>query len=148
MGWPTGVSTVVSANGGGTSQSFQGATIFVSPGGGPRLVTGAILSAYSGVSGPAGVLGWPTGNVAQYSGNGVVGQSQTFQNGGVYWTAASGAFPVSGGLFTYYQSMGAATGGLGWPVGAMSCTDANVCTQAFQNGTVSWSAANGGSISH
>jgi uncharacterized protein with LGFP repeats len=33
-------------------------------------------------------------------------------------------------------------------VGVMSCTDANVCMQAFQNGTVSWSAANGGSISH
>ncbi|MFT4285220.1 MAG: hypothetical protein QM598_10355, partial [Protaetiibacter sp.] len=146
LAWPLGPLTTESANGGGTWQKYLGGTIYVSPGAGTRLVTGAILTAYSSASGPAGVLGWPTGNVTEYSGNGVVGQSQSFQGGGVYWTPRWGGFPVSGGMFTFYQGKGAATGVLGWPIGAMSCSGGGTCTQAFQNGTVSWSATTGGTI--
>ena len=144
LGWPTTAAAYDSANGGGLRQSFQSGVIFWSAGTGARIVSGSILTAYSSLSAQSGALGWPTGPVGNVTANGG-GTAQSFQYGSIYWTAANGAFPVSGAIRSAYWAQLGEGGVLGWPKGApvTVTTGGGGLTQAFQSGTIYSSNAGG-----
>ena len=144
LGWPTSSAAYDSANGGGLRQSFQSGVIFWSASTGARIVSGSILTAYSQLKAQSGSLGWPTGPVGNVAANGG-GTAQSFQNGSIYWSAANGAFAVSGAIrLAYWAELGEG-GVLGWPKGAPVTVTAGGggTTQAFQGGSVYSSKAGG-----
>jgi uncharacterized protein with LGFP repeats len=129
LGWPTASATPVT---GGSTQSFQGGTIF-SAASGSHAVRGALLTAYTALGAQSSALGWPISEQYVESFNGG-GTAQGFQNGSMYQSAA-GAFPVSGVIRNQYWAVAGETGVLGWPTSAQTCTG-GTCTQSFQNGTI------------
>ncbi|MGV8911281.1 MAG: LGFP repeat-containing protein [Rhodoglobus sp.] len=140
MGWPSGDRV---CSGAICTQSFQSGLIYWSEAAGGRYTSGAISAEYAALGGPTGSLGWPATGIIPLSANGG-GKVQGFDHAAMT-SSSSGTFVVSGGLRDYYNANGGIGGALGWPAGAMSCA-ADVCTQSFQGGTVTYSAASGGTV--
>ena len=88
-GNPTGNAVSSSANGGGTSQTFQKGTIYTSAAG-SFGVSGSVLTKYKALGGPAGSLGWPRKAAAARKGVNA-GTAQGFQKGTVYVSTAGTA---------------------------------------------------------
>ena len=130
LGWPTAAEV---AAGAGRSQAFQGGTVYSGPSA-AIAVFSQIQTAYAAAGGPAGSLGWPTSRTFSYTQNGG-GTAQDFQNAASIFASTAGAFPVSGTMRRAYFDRGGATGTLGWPTGAATCT-ADTCRQSFQNGVL------------
>jgi uncharacterized protein with LGFP repeats len=140
LGWPTGAQ---SCTGDACSQSFQRGTIYWSPGSGGRVGLPAIEELYAAMGGSSGELGERASALIPIPQNGG-GYGQMFAGGSVY-SSDSGTFAVSGGVRSYYFTLGGSAGSLGWPTGAQSCTG-DACSQSFQRGTISWSPGSGGSV--
>lgn len=72
------------------------------------------------------------------------GCSQTFQGGEIYWSAASGAYPVHGSIADAWRALGATKSKLGYPRSAEGCGLPNAgCYQEFQGGKLYWSPTSG-----
>lgn len=68
---------------------------------------------------------------------------QTFANGTIHWTAASGPWPVYKNAITAaWTRNGAQNGRYGYPTSDESC-NTTACWQDFQGGQFSWTAARG-----
>jgi uncharacterized protein with LGFP repeats len=129
---------------GGCVQSFQGGTVYTSAASGTHTVpSGAISSYWAGLQSESGRLGYPV--AGQFCGLTGGGCLQTFQGGTVYTSAASGTHTVARGpIANYWASQRWEGGPLGYPTGEERCGLADGgCVQAFQGGTVYWSAATG-----
>jgi hypothetical protein len=75
---------------GGCAQGFQGGSIYWTPATGPQPIDGAIRAAWAGVGAENGALGYPQMPPVSLF-NGV---SQSFQNGNLFWRAATGQVSV------------------------------------------------------
>src|SRR5690606_33722127 len=73
------------------------------------------------------------------------GTGQAFGSGSAYALTGQGAFFVSGPIRDHYFRLGGATGVLGFPLGAQTCTPA-LCSQEFQYGWIMWSSAEGARV--
>ncbi|WP_104130360.1 hypothetical protein [Cryobacterium sp. N21] len=144
MGAASSALTEIRSNGGGLRQGFVNGSIYWSQGGGARIVSGAILTEYLEAQAESGSLGWPTGPVTESTANGG-GQSQTFQNGAIFWTVGAGARIVSGGIGQGFLSGGSMGGFLGWPISDANYDSANGSgmKQVFQGGEIFWNASTG-----
>lgn len=125
----------------GAAQGYAGGKIFYSPDTGAHALTGAILSKYESLGGPAGDLGLPVGTEA----DGGVPNSRVSAFSGpdkpvIFWTPDSGAIVVRGAINAAWQKLGAATGTLGGPSGEQSVAG-DVVTQKFSGGEISWNQA-------
>ncbi|GAA4980170.1 hypothetical protein GCM10023225_20530 [Kineococcus glutinatus] len=97
---------------GGVIQRFQGAVVYWSPATGAHPVRGAIMDRYAQDRWETGRLGFPTsGEQAVYG-----GAVQTFQGGDVYWSPATGAHAVVGGIKEVYDHFDGLDGN-GFPLG-------------------------------
>lgn len=143
-GWLSFPSTEPGAVSGGTVQDFRGGALYVQTSGWGGAVASSLLPAYRSAGAQTGALGWPRSDTVAVSQNGG-GTGQAFEGGSLYGSTA-GTFIVSGGIRDFYFSRQGAAGTLGWPTAAASCASATACTQAFQGGTVYWTAAQGGRI--
>ena len=76
-------------------------------------VCGAIRVKYDSLGGVNSFLLWPTSN--ELVNPDQFGRRQTFLNGPIYWSAASGAHPVVNHFFAAWQRNGWETGPLGYP---------------------------------
>ncbi|ANS28510.1 hypothetical protein R1CP_19130 [Rhodococcus opacus] len=76
-------------------------------------VCGAIRVKYDSLGGAGSFLLWPTSNELVNPDG--FGRRQTFQNGPIYWSAASGAHPVVNHFFAAWQRNGWESGPLGYP---------------------------------
>lgn len=139
LGDPVQNAMPATSAGGGTTQQFEGGTVY-SSNAGTVAVTGAALAAYTADGGPGGALGWPRQDAVNRSDNGG-GSIQAFQQGSVFQSKA-GAFAVTGGVYDRYGKVSFQAGGLGWPTGgAVQSTAAGGGTwQAFQGGRVAVTA--------
>ena len=138
LGYPVGGQ--YATTGGGTTQSFQNGRIHSSPATGTHAVIGPISQAYDGVGGEAGALGYPTsGRYGTVDG----GFSQTFENGRIHWSPASGAHVVRGVIAPVYNALKGESGVLGYPVGGQYATTGGGTTQSFQNGRIHSSPTTG-----
>lgn len=134
LGNPTSNAKTVSANGGGSYQTFQHGRIYSSAAG-TFVLTGAISARYAALSGPAGALKWPTANaLASTAGGG--GSVQAFQGGLLAVpTGASTAYPVTGAVLREYQARHAQDGSVGWPTADPKGVPGG-SSQSFTNGVI------------
>ncbi|WP_369257522.1 reprolysin-like metallopeptidase [Geodermatophilus amargosae] len=118
---------------GGCLQSFQGGTVYWSPGSGAHAVTGAVAGAFAGQRWEQGPLGYPAGT--QLCGLRDGGCLQSFQGGTVYWSPGSGAHAVTGAVAGAFAAQRWEQGLLGYPVTGASAGPAGT-VQRFQGGTL------------
>ncbi|MBW4042613.1 MAG: hypothetical protein HIU86_10885, partial [Acidobacteria bacterium] len=135
LGNPTANAITTTANGGGTSQTFQKGMIAVS-GSGSYAVTGPALTEYTALGGPAGSLGWPRMAPATRTGA-HAGIAQGFQKGTIY-TSSAGTAAVLAPVYAQFMASGHETGQLGYPTGdAVQDSAAGGATwQPFQGGRI------------
>ena len=140
--WPVG-SQQCDLVGGGCRQNFQNGALVWSPVTGTVSVEGAVLAAYDRSGGVAGPAGYPTAAAAVRLGNGT-GVVQTFQNGVVYASPATGAYLLRGPIRDAYVQAGYNQGSFGWPTSDLDCTLAGGgCQQQFQGDWIVWSTDTG-----
>ena len=94
--------------GGAVSTFTRGTSIVWSPGGGTRVVWGAIGEEWARTGGAAGLLGLP---LKDETGSGQA-VTQPFAGGTVVWTAATGAHEVHGLIGQVWTSLGGIAAGL------------------------------------
>ncbi len=141
LGYPTS-NEICGLMGGGCYQTFQGGTIHRSTATGAFATLGAIRATWASLSYENGKLGYPTSNeICGLLGGGCY---QTFQGGTIHWAPGVGAFATWGAIRATWGSLGYERGRLGYPASAEDCTTVSgICSQRFQNGTITWSAAQG-----
>jgi len=86
MGWPTSAHQC-GLTGGGCSQEFEAASIHWSASTGAHRTDGVIRTYWATIGGEQGIAGYPTGDVIVEGS----GQRQTFENGVIIWSSATGA---------------------------------------------------------
>ena len=123
---------------GGASQVFQYGQIHWSPSTGARFTRGAIQQYWSAHGWQNGWLGWPTGDELTVKG----GASQTFQHGTVFWSNATGAHAVKGGILGEYANIKYEQGILGFPATDELKLNGGA-SQVFQYGQIHWSPRTG-----
>ena len=124
---------------GGRWQAFQNGRIYWSPGTGAHWVWGSILTAWGAERSENGRLGYPTTDERYAAGGGAW---TGFQRGRIYWSPASGAHWIRGGVLDAWAAQGAEGGPLGFPVtGELPATGG--AWHAFLNGRIYWSPTTG-----
>jgi len=121
---------------------IAGGKAFYSPSTGANVVTGQVLAKYQSVGGPLGDLGFPTSSEAD-GGLAPASRISTFaapDKPVIFWTPDYGAVIVRGAMNAAWAKLGGAPGPLGAPI-ADQTESANVITQRFSGGEVSWNKA-------
>ncbi|SDF77119.1 LGFP repeat-containing protein [Blastococcus aurantiacus] len=137
LGYPTAGEACVLRSG-GCFQQFQGGSIYWSPASGAHVVLGAIRDGWADRGSETGRLGYPVGS--ERCGLRGGGCFQEFQGGAIYWSPASGAHPVVGGIRDAWARQRWETGRLGYPTSAEILWVGSY-VQTFQGGTIMISAA-------
>ena len=102
--------------------------------------TPAIDAKHAELGGSSGFLGAPTAPEATASG----GRYRSYEGGTIYWSEASGAFEVHGGILDRWGTLGRQSGALGFPVTDESVTrDRAGRYNHFQGGSIYWSPTTG-----
>lgn len=70
---------------------------------------------------------------------------QAFDKGFIYWTQATGAQPIIGGIFAKWSTVGKEWGGLGYPTSGEYSQDGMI-KQNFEHGSIQWSSQTGATI--
>lgn len=138
-GWPVSNADRYAANGGGTGQAFQNASMFTSPAG-TFAVQSQVRTWWVNNGGVAGPFGWPISAMT------CVGTacSQNFQNGLIQIDTGTGAaLTVTGAQHKAYQTAGDSSASLGPVISRADQYGANGggTGQAFQNGSIFTTAA-------
>jgi hypothetical protein len=122
---------------GGCRRDYAGGSIYWSFGTGAHVVRGAILDRWRSLGAQTGVLGYPIGDDVAVPG----GFKTDFAGGSIYWSSATGARMVRGGILTHWLANGGPTGSLGFPVtDHAALPDGSGSQVRFQNGAVTeWS---------
>ncbi|WP_052274070.1 GDSL-type esterase/lipase family protein [Arthrobacter sp. L77] len=119
------------------SQRFQKGYVIWTQKTGARIVLDDALGArYAATGWTRGFLGFPTGDAGGLSVRG--GKLQHFQNGYIYWSPATGAHAVFGGIKGYYAANQYERGFLGYPTSGETAVP-NGVRQDFEGGKVFWS---------
>lgn len=122
----------------GCLQQFQSGVIYWSSQTGANGVNGGIRSQYDSMGGLIGsYLGYPLGG--EVCGQRGGGCYQWFQGGLIFWSPATGAQPVRGGMKAKYEQMGWHLSYLGYPATPETCINGE-CVQAFQGGFLTWAS--------
>ncbi|MGR6965918.1 N-acetylmuramoyl-L-alanine amidase [Geodermatophilus sp. URMC 61] len=137
LGFPT-TSDAATPGGRGAFVRFQGGDIYWSPTTNMQIVRGEILNAYRAAGGPTGFLGFPTTSDAPTPDG--RGYFVRFQGGDIYWSPATGARIVRGGILATWLGSGGVTGPLGFPTTSDAPTsDGRGAFVRFQGGDIYWS---------
>ncbi|MCZ2829738.1 N-acetylmuramoyl-L-alanine amidase [Modestobacter sp. VKM Ac-2986] len=148
LGYPAGAATVTAgsspvstAPAGGTTQVFQGGTVYVGQAGAFPVSRAfeAVMTAVRDVA----PLGWPTGEVLSLAAGGSL---QTFERGSVYASPATGAHAVAEELFPAWGAAGWEYGPLGYPTTDTVVLPGGGRFVHFQGGSVYWTAATGAHV--
>ena len=108
--------------------------------------SGAIGDLYNQLGGANGVLGAATSSETALSGGGAW---QQFANERIYWSQATGAHAIKGGIGDVYFAMGGtALTDIGLPTGDERDLGNGMWVQQFQNGRIFWSPTTGAHIVH
>ncbi|MFF2052783.1 LGFP repeat-containing protein [Leifsonia sp. NPDC058194] len=137
LGWPTSNANTAGA---GLVQGFQGGAITYTSATGPRVLSGALRTAYNATGGLSGPLGWPSGD-ASCSGSTC---KQSFEQATL--STSGGSYTIaSAKIAAAYTAAGGASGALGAAVGV---TTANLASgtgliQAYANGVITSTSTGG-----
>ncbi|NLA57132.1 MAG: hypothetical protein GX859_12735 [Corynebacterium humireducens] len=131
LGYPTGAPQNVK---GGQVQQFQRGVIATTPDGRTHWVRGAIAEKYASLKTAESELGFPTSDEKIIRG----GAFQEFENGNIYWSAATGAKYIKyGAIFDHWGTKGYEGGEFGYPAADHANVPAGGEVVRFQNGTIS-----------
>lgn len=120
LGYPM-TDEVTNPNKPGVVQGFQGGTVYWSDETGPKVVEGAILSAYREAGAENSALGYPATDEISLSTRG--GAFNRFQGGFIYWSLRTGAHVVPRGpVFDAWGTVDYERGRLGYPTSALRTT--------------------------
>lgn len=143
LGYPTSEETC-GLRDSGCVQRFEGGLMYWSPSTGANPVFGAIRDRYAAMGWENSALGYPTsGEKCGLTGGGCF---QKFSGGSMYWSPASGAWPVWGAIYDHWAANGWEFGRYGYPTGPETCgavPGAFECSQRFQNRTLVWNSVRG-----
>ena len=125
----------------GCWQQFQSGAMYWSPATGPHSVRGAIRTLWGDQGYEDSFLGYPL--IDESCGLASGGCWQQFQNGAIYWSAATGVHSVRGAIRTRWAELGWETSALGYPTSEEFCTTATTCATTFLHGAIVWSSSTG-----
>jgi hypothetical protein len=123
---------------GGAWQAFQNGRIYWSPSTGAHWLWGSILKAWEAQRSENGHLGYPTSDERYARG----GSWTAFQGGRIYWSPATGAQWIRGGVLDAWAGQGSERGPLGFPI-TKELPATGGAWHAFQNGRIYWSPSTG-----
>src|SRR5664280_339945 len=128
--------------GGGISQLYQNGAIDYAPATGAHEVHGLIAAHYAELGGPTSLLGYPlTDETATPDGT---GRFNHFTGGSIYWTPATGAHEVHGGIRDKWEAMGWELGVAGYPTTDETATpDGTGRFNHFTGASIYWTPATG-----
>ncbi|MFD4466720.1 DUF6973 domain-containing protein [Rhodococcus sp. NPDC058505] len=126
---------------GGRNQDFQGATIYWSPPTGAHPVGGAIRDKWAQTGWEGGFLGYPVSDEIWVGANGQ-GRMNRFQNGVIYWSSTTGAYPVTGAILEQWSRAGYEQSSYGYPTADQANPSGLSLEQQFQNGKIYVAAIN------
>jgi len=133
LGYPT-TGEFRPADGKGRINIFQHGRLVADPAGRIFVLRDAISDRYARLGGPAGSLGYPTGNNVAVTG----GTAAPFVQGRISASSATGAFEVRGDLAKAYARVGNEGGILGYPLAAQqTAADGRGRVSRFQRGRIS-----------
>ncbi len=126
---------------GGVANTFSKGAVYWSAGTGAHSVYGGIWEQFKSIGASSAGLGLPTGEETDIRG----GRVLPFQQGRMYWSDATGAHEVHGGIAQAYDRLGAENGVLGLPTAdeADAPGAGGVRISRFAAGDVYWSARTG-----
>ncbi|GAB3069444.1 PQQ-dependent sugar dehydrogenase [Intrasporangium mesophilum] len=128
-------------SGNGWLTRFQGGTVYYgSAATGARYVTGATLTKYTAMKAEASVLKYPTTHTNATGRKD--GTYQHFQGGSIFWSASTGAHPVTGAIRSKYAALSWERSFLGYPKSDPFAVSGGV-RQNFQGGYLVWARATG-----
>ncbi|MBG6225097.1 uncharacterized protein with LGFP repeats/peptidoglycan/xylan/chitin deacetylase (PgdA/CDA1 family) [Arthrobacter sp. CAN_A2] len=146
LGYPTS-NEIGGLKNGGVYQTFQGGAIHWSPATGAYITSGAIKARWVAQGSENGFLGYPTSNEIGGLKNG--GSYQTFQNGAIHWSPATGAYITNGAIKIRWMAQGSENGFLGYPTSnEIGGLKNGGVYQTFQGGAIHWSPATGAYITN
>lgn len=121
---------------------FDNAQIYSGPTTGTHSVRTAVEDEYLAKGGPTGFLGLPTSDVRVLGSPVLLGVSQSFQGGTVYFqfSGTTGAHEVHGGIRSRYNAEGGTSGRLGFPVSDELWAPYGR-KQRFEHGEIRWAAS-------
>lgn len=126
----------------GCVQSYEGASIFWSPGSGAWETWGAIGATHRTFGAEGGQLRYPTGPEFCTIRDG--GCFQRYQGGNIYYSPAGGTQPVWGAIFDAWADQRWEDGPLGYPTSREFCTlKDRGCFQRYEGGSIYWSPGTG-----
>jgi uncharacterized protein with LGFP repeats len=126
---------IVAGPAGTTIGNYANGALYCTPKVGPVPVLGDLRVKYDALGGPGSAFGAPLTPQSAFTANGITGVLQTFRNGSMQDSSATGAFGVMGPIRTAWGALGGSGGTLGWPTGDQE-TVAGGVRQQFQNGLV------------
>jgi glucose/arabinose dehydrogenase len=125
---------------GGAYNKFRNGAIYAKTGRPAFSLSGAILSKWTALGGVSGRLKFPTANMLRTGwGNGYYAH---FEGGSIYWSSATGAHSVTGGIRTRWRALGAERSYLGFPSSDEFSTSTGT-RENFQHGYITWNRATG-----
>ena len=136
LGYPT-TDEICGLRNGGCYQNFQNGQIHWSPGSGAHATRGAIRDEWGRTGWENGPLGYPTTNEICGLRNG--GCYQTYQDGSIHWTSATGAHATHGAIGERWASQNWEQGPLGYPTSDEIATGTG-SYQMFEGGAIIWTA--------
>lgn len=138
MGYPTSNEILIKN---GVFQTFEKGSIYWSERTGAQPVFGAVADKWYRIGAENSNLGYPTTSEIVING----GVYQQFQNGKIYWSEKTGAYPMFGAINNSWTAWGAEKSSLGYPTSAEYVSNGKVW-QNFQNGKISWTEREGTAI--
>ena len=126
----------------GRYNHFQGGSIYWSSATGAWEVHGGIRSAWGRLGWENSHLGFPITNERRTPSK--PGAYNHFQSGSIYWSSATGAHEVRGGIRNKWAALGWENGPLGFPTTDERRTPSKPgAYNHFQSGSIYWSSATG-----
>jgi len=143
LGTPT--TTVLACDpGAGCAQWFTTGAVAWSAASGAHVVPGTLSGRWRELGGAA-VTGLPVESLTRCPSSGAC--LQQFARATLVSSAATGVHAVGGIIASTWRANGGATGPLGLPTSTvLACDPGAGCTQRFQGGSISWSAATGARV--
>ncbi|WP_228780708.1 NucA/NucB deoxyribonuclease domain-containing protein [Nocardia cyriacigeorgica] len=133
LGYPTS-DELVNPDGVGRRQYFDGGTIYWKLND-AYFVGGAIRDKWGETGWETGFLGYPTSDETATPDG--IGRFNSFEHGSIYWTAETGAHPVSGGIQVKWGMTNFEAGPYGYPISDQR-QRGQAFDQDFQFGTIGW----------
>jgi peptidoglycan/xylan/chitin deacetylase (PgdA/CDA1 family) len=119
----------------GRYNHFQGGSIYWTSGTGAHEVHGGIGAKWASLGWERGLLRYPVSDEVAVTG----GRASQFQGGNIYWSQATGAHEVHGGILARYLQLGGSASRLGLPVSDEYSVSAGRRSD-FQHGSILWNA--------